>query len=322
MADESLLTLSQIIEAQINASTRLYGVVDPAGTPADVFLPMGVLGAYAGFYKIAPSVASNNLTLALQHLDGTDPSTTNPLAFKIGTGWQVVDAALSFTKNAATNWANLGSSELAAKNHDLFVYLIQETGASAGTKLGWSRIPYATTMADFSATDTNEKYIAGSYTNKNATDEVVNIGRFRAQLSATASFNWSIPSAKVIHFPIYATDWLTWTPALSAGGSMTYTSTTVDLADYMINWRNVEYEIKCHGTTGGSASNSIVATLPFAASNGSVGAAQGGHVSDSANRGSIISIGTNGLNFSRYDDANFGLGSDRYIASVGKYKIG
>src|SRR5688572_20636347 len=99
MADDSLLTLSIMTEAQIKASTRLYGVIDPAGVPSDIFLPIGMVSQ--GFYKIAPSVASNNLTLALTHLDGTDPSSTNPLAFKIGNDWQLITAALTFTKNAA-----------------------------------------------------------------------------------------------------------------------------------------------------------------------------------------------------------------------------
>jgi hypothetical protein len=288
--------MSQITEAQIKAAMRFYTVLDPAGTPQDAFFPAGsVLG---GFYKIAPSVTSSNLTVALQHLDGTDPSTTNPLGFKIGNDWQLITAALSTTKNAATNWANLGSAELSVKNHDLFVYVIQETGASAGTKIGFSRIPFAVTMADFSSTSTNEKYIAGSYTNFNATDEVTNIGRFRAQLSATAAFTWSFPSAKVIHRPIFETDWLTWQPAFSASGSMTYTTVTTDLAQYKIRGTEQLFEIKAHGTTGGVASTLLAATYAFGF------------------------FGSTGYNFSKYDNSNFGLGANRYIAGTGQYKIG
>lgn len=157
-------------------------------------------------YIITPSVSSNNLTLAMKYIDGNDPSSSNKLVFRVGNTNYSLTASMSFTKNAGTNWGNSGSTELAAKNIDYFVYAIGETGGSAGLKFGFSRIPYATTMGDFVNTTTNEKYIAGNWTNFNSTDAVTNIGRFRAQLSATASFNWSIPSAKVVNFPIYNTD--------------------------------------------------------------------------------------------------------------------
>lgn len=320
MADETLLTLSQITEAQLKASTRLYGVIDPAGTPADVFLPMGAF--CGGFYKIAPSVASNNLTLALQHLDGTSPSTNNPLGFKIGDDWQIIDAALSFTKNAATNWANLGSTELAAKNVDLFTYLIQETGASAGTKLGWSRIPFAKTMADFNSLSTHEKYIAGSYTNFNSTDKVVNIGRFRAQLSAGAGYTWSIPSALVIPYPIFETDWLSWQPVYSANGSMTYTSVTTDIANYKIRYDALCFELKAHGTTGGVANNQCIASTPFSATNGGQGLPVAAYMNESTNLAAVCYFGTASLGFTKYDNSNWGLGANRYIAGVGQFRIG
>lgn len=320
MADQKLTALTGITESEITADDLFYMVQDPDGIPSSKKNPVGAL--LEGYYKISATVSGSDLTVALTHLDGTDPSATKPLVFKVGDSWQQVVSAISFTKVDGTNWCSAGSSVTAGLDIDFFTYIIQETGASAGTKVGASRIPYATTMADFINTTTSEKYIMGNWVNFNSTDVVTNIGRFRARLSASASFLWSISVGKVINHPCFWTDWLTWTPALSGGGSMTYTSTTVDLAVYRILLNQADYEIKCHGTTGGSASNSLVATLPFAASSGAVGAAQGGHVSDSANRGAIISIGTNGINFSRYDDANFGLGSDRYIASVGKYRIG
>lgn len=209
-------------------------------------------------YIISPSVSSNNLTLAIKYIDGNDATTTNKIVFRVGNTEYTLSAAVSFTKNAATNWCNLGSAELAALPHDLFVYAIDETGASAGLKFGFSRIPYATTMGDFVNTSTNEKYIAGNWTNFNSTDAVVNIGRFRAQLSASASFNWSIPTAKVINRPIFLTDTLNWTPTLT-GYSANPTNTVYE---YRIENNYMECWFR-ESSNGTSNATSITETLPF-----------------------------------------------------------
>lgn len=321
MADLSLLTMTQITEAQQQASVRMYGAYDPAGTPQDVFMPVGSF--IPGFYKIAPSVASNNLTLALQHLDGSDPSTTNPLGFKIGNSWQLVTAALSTTKAAGTNWCNLGAFELAANTHDVFAYLIQETGAAAGTKIGFARHPYGKTMADFNSTTTNEKHIAGNWTNLNATDEVALIGRFAAQLSAGASYNWSIPSALVLSYPIHKTEWRTWVPTGTLSGAMTYLITSRDKAEYMIDWNEAAYEVKVAGTTGGSANDSLNISTPFGATNGSHLIPRPAYYTDG---GDVLTghcnVGSNLLGFQKADNSNFGLGASRFVSSAGRYRIG
>jgi hypothetical protein len=163
-------------------------------------------------YKILPSVATNNLTITIQDLAGSAPAADNLIPFRVGDTLYHLAAATSFTKNAGTNWCNLGGAELAGQATDLFLYAIGETGAAAGLKFGFSRIPYAQTMADFVNTTTDEKYIAGNWTNFVSTNAVRVIGRFRAQLSASASFNWSIAAQKVINYPIYETDWLSWAP--------------------------------------------------------------------------------------------------------------
>lgn len=165
-------------------------------------------------YRLSPSVSSNNLTLAILGLNGSAPSASNPVKFRIGNTVYTLTSATSFTKNAATNWMDAGSTDLIGGNAvDFFVYAIAETGASEGIKFGYSRIPYARTMGDFINTSTDPRYIAGNWTNFNSTDVVQVIGRFRAQLS-TASFNWSIPSSVVINRPIWNTDWLYFTPLL------------------------------------------------------------------------------------------------------------
>lgn len=209
-------------------------------------------------YVITPLVASNNLTVALKTIAGADPSSSDKITVRIGNTKREITAATSYTKNAATNWHNAGSAELAGKPIDFAVYAIQETGAAAGTKIGHSRIFHAKTMGDFVNTTTSEKYIAGSWTNFNATDEVEVIGRFRAQLSAGAGYNWSIASALVINRPIYETDWLTWQPVYDAN----YTTVTTTIARYKVRNRNCEITYRVNGTSGGSTTTHTL-TLPF-----------------------------------------------------------
>lgn len=168
--------------------------------------------SYSNNYSITPSLSGSNLVLSIFNTDGSNPSTTKPLRFRLGNTKYTLTAATAFTKNAGTNWMNLGSAELFGKNTDLFVYAIGETGASAGLKFGYSRIPFASSMADFVNTTTNEKYIAGNWTNFNASDKVTVIGRFTASLSGGAGYTWSLSAADVINYPIYETKWQYWTP--------------------------------------------------------------------------------------------------------------
>lgn len=166
-------------------------------------------------YRISVSVSSNNLTLNIKRHDNTDPSVDNPLVFRINHERYSLTSAISFTKNAATNWMSAGSGPtvngIGGNVLDLFVYAIAETGASAGLKFGYSRIPYANTMGDFVNTNTDERYIAGNWTNFNSSDVVRVIGRFAAQLSVT-SFNWSLPTPLIVNRPIWETDWRYYSP--------------------------------------------------------------------------------------------------------------
>lgn len=209
-------------------------------------------------YKIAPSVASNNLTVALQHADGTAPTASRALWVKIDGVWYSFTGTTSYTKNAGTNWHNAGASILASQAIDFFVYAIAETGASAGAKIGHSRIAHARTMGDFVNTTTSEKYIAGNWTNFNSSDKVELIGRFRAQLSASTAFNWSIASALVINSPIYETDWVTFVPTLT-GFSANPTNT---IYQYKISRSDMLLRVR-QATDGTSNANAFTLTLPF-----------------------------------------------------------
>jgi len=216
--------------------------------------------------KIVPTVASNNLTVAIKTLADTDPSATNPVGIWIGNNLRWITSSLSIAANAGTNWFNSGSSELATREIDYFAYI--GYNATDGITLGFARIPYAKLYSDFNTTTTNERYARiSTITNAAAGDNYINIGRFAATLSASASFNWSVPAftnANLIQEPIYETRWLDWTPVYSSSGAMTYTSVTLVAAKYQIQNRNINLAFRTsNGTTGVTAANSLYVSIPL-----------------------------------------------------------
>lgn len=190
-------------------------------------------------YKIAPTVASNNLTLTLTHMDGTTPSTSRPLWFKIGDAWRAVTGALAVTVNAAVNTFDAGRAELATYEIDYFAY-VSWRAASSAVVFGFSRIPYATLYSDFSGTATNEKYAAFS-TAPASTDDVVNIGRFAATLSAGAGYTWSVPTfttANLRNQPTVESRLLTYVPTWASSGTAVSLGNATLTGKYRINGRS------------------------------------------------------------------------------------
>jgi len=90
-------------------------------------------------------------------------------------------------------------------------------------------------------------------------------GRFEATLSATASFNWSVPtytSTNLIQRPVYETRRLSWTPVATAqGGSIT--SYTVNTASYILKMTQLIYNIDVVITAAGTGVGDLSLTLPF-----------------------------------------------------------
>jgi hypothetical protein len=141
------------------------------------------------------------------------------------------------------------------------LYAIGETGASAGLKFGYSRISHAKTMGDFVNTATDERYIAGNWTNFNSTDAVTLIGRFRARLSGGAGYTWSIPNQKVINYPIFETDRLVFVPTVTSGtGAITSMTKT---CSYKVYREKIECYISINIVDKGTAAASAIVTLPL-----------------------------------------------------------
>lgn len=276
--------------------------------------------------KIVPTVASNNLTVAIKTLQDTDPSTTNPVGIWINGTLRWITSALSVTANAGTNWLNMGSAELATREVDLFTFM-QWNSTTSAVNILVSRLPYPRLMGDFTNSGITEKGVFG-IVNYNATDDVVNIGRFAATLSAGAGYTWSVPAftnANLIQEPIYETRRLLWTSQLSCSGSMTYTSTTLEINYYQIIARQCRFSLRTQGTTGGTASNTIRATVPIGANiDAEIGQINVCRVFDGTSlAGAITDVGGTNSQFGvvKYDSSNWGLGATRYIMVSGSYFI-
>lgn len=218
--------------------------------------PQGFL--YNG--KISPSVASNNLTVAIKGIDGNDPSATNPVYVRIGDSVRSITSALSVTKNAGTNWCNAGSAELATKEIDYFAYL--GYNATDGVVIGFARVPYANKYGDFSTTTTAETYCAiSTITTAASTDYYEVIGRFAATLSAGAGYTWSVPTftaANLIQRPIYETRWLAFATTFTGFSS----APSGDTNSYKIANRTA-YATRRRSTSGTSNSTSFTQVLPM-----------------------------------------------------------
>jgi hypothetical protein len=214
-----------------NTASKTYKMI--AGLTAKIIntdLANIPLNAPRGFLingKLSVTVATNNLTVAIKTLAGNDPSAADPVYCRIGDTVRSITAALSVTKNAGTNWFNSGGSELATKEVDYFVYLGYNT--TDGVVIGFARKSHFHQYNDSNTTSTNESYMAiSTITNAAGTDAYEVIGRFAATLSATAAFNWSVPTftnKNLIQAPIYDTRVLLWNPVIT-GYSSNPTSAT------------------------------------------------------------------------------------------------
>lgn len=243
--------------------------------------------------QISRSVSSNNLTIALKTLAGNDPSASDPVIVRIGNSIRTITSALSVTKNAGTNWMNLGAAETATLDQDVFVYL--GYNATDGVVIGFSRLPGMRVYSDFSATTTNEGYCAiSTITNAAATDEYECIGRVNVTISATASFNWSVPATSIIiNRPIDETRWMSVTTTLVGGAALG--NGTVTYSEYkVLRDRVCKYRYKAVGGSTSAFSGSTNGHVtPFAV----------------ASAGNLIPIGT----FMFFDSS----GSGFYIGNVG-----
>ncbi len=248
------------VVGNVFAITAGSGISVDSTDPANPIVSAGVNQGFMTNGKIVPSVASNNLTLALKTLAGTDPSPSDKVQIRIGDVVHEVTSALSVTKNAGTNWCNAGSAELATKEIDYFAYI--GYNATDGVTIGFARIPEAAIYSDFSTTSTNENYCAiSTITNAAAGDNYVNVGRFAATLSAGAGYTWTVPTytrKNLIQSPIFKTRWLSYTPTRTGYSA----NPTNSVYEYYTD-ENVLKIMFSENTAGTSNATTKTYTAPF-----------------------------------------------------------
>jgi hypothetical protein len=267
---------------------------------------------------------SGDLTLALKTLAGNDPSADDPAFITINGVTRRITSAINIVLAAGTNWFDLGAAEFATIEQDLFAYLVWDSVDSA-IRITCSRIPYGRVVSDFNSTSTNEKHLA-NYANFAASDDVVNIGRFAATLSAGAAYTWSVPTynnSNLVQEPIFDTRWLNYTPQFSGNNSMTFTSLIITAATYKVALDSVSVAVQATGTTGGVASNQLQATPPFAPPLFSwpMTAAYNDGTSQSQVGLGVAQNTTGLLVVRKQDNSNFGLGTGRLFHMNGAYRI-
>ena len=215
--------------------------------------------------KIVPTDAAG-LTLTLQTQAGADPSATDPVYVMIGGTLRSVTAATTAIATAGFNYFNSGSAELATKEVDYFVYAYWDS-ANSLVRIGFARISHATLIDDFNATDTNEKGFLCN-TVETAGDDVVNIGRFAATLSAGAGYTWTVPTyttKNLIQRPIYETRWLDYTPAYTWTAGADPSSPTAGAAYYKYKILDNTLKIQISNVWGSSGTTVtlLVLSRPF-----------------------------------------------------------
>lgn len=211
-------------------------------------------------YKLAVSVASNDLVVTLQHSDGTNPTSTRPLYFRIGGVWRAVTTTTTITVVDGSSWFGAGAAHLGTQLCGYFPYVVWDSNSSV-VALSIARIPYGRLVSDFNSSATSEKHLIG-YVNFTSTDPVANIGYFEATLSlAGTSHLWTVPTftnVNLRHEPTFQTQRLIWAPA-PTGYSAVPTS---NMYQYMID-RNLLYGWISEGADGTSNATTLTITLPF-----------------------------------------------------------
>lgn len=179
---------------------------------------------------------------------------------------------------------------------------------------------FTASNANTSTTPTLNTNGIGAKTMKRFDNTTLELGEIAANGTYLARYNSSDDVFNISNTQLSAmTDW---TPTLGAGGAMTFTSTSINQASYVVQGQRVWFTLDITGTTGGTGNTDLTFTLPFAAVNQrSVGG--GAIVFSAGNRiaGYYSNLASNTVvTVSRADNANYGLGAGSGFVLNGFYK--
>jgi len=250
IASDKVLTLPDATDTLVGKDTsdtltnKIYQLADGQGTN----------------YQITSSIATDDITVSLKTLAGTDPSSTDRSMFSLGNSLIEIAQAISVTITDAMGdifaWDN---KKIQGNDAQLFVYAINNNGT---LQLGISPSPNLRVVAT-NYYDAGGQTGAAGHTNivmsgtRNATNSCRVIGRINVH--QTDANLWQAPTTALsINEPIFETDELTWTPDLTVDASDISAYT---LAKYKIKATTLEFLFQA--TSGASASMTGAGTGGF-----------------------------------------------------------
>lgn len=211
--------------------------------------------------KLSVTVASNDLTVALKTLAGTDASASNPILANIDGTIYTITAALSITIADGTSWFGAGSAETGTLAVPYFVYLVWDSNSSA-VALSIARKPYFNLVSETDGTATSNDYLydKAAFT---STDPIINIGYFEAVLSLTGTGHlWTVPTfvtgRNLKHQKTEVSQWCSWTPTITG-----FSANPTLVCSYRINVNAVDFSV-ANGGNGTSNAATFTITFPLA----------------------------------------------------------
>jgi len=134
------------------------------------------------------------------------------------------------------------------------------------------------------------------------------------------------PTTRAISYlesPVGYPVWFNYTVTWGASGSMTFTSVTPKFTRWrVIGGNTIKVTGRGVGTTGGTASSTLTATLPWNAKHGADNPAAISYVSDTGSGvAGYCYLTADKINSKKYDGSNFGLGINRWVVYDVTYEM-
>lgn len=212
--------------------TVVNDVIDIISSPPDGF---------GWDYQITTGIASSDLTVTLVKKDGTTFTSSNKGYIRIGNTLFDISSALSVTlDNADGDYFGWDTGKIQDNDAQLFVYLASNSGT---LRIGLSSDPSKVTCGAnrfySSAQQGSAGHTNGVWSSTVASSDPCRvIGRINVK--QTDADAWTSPTtAQTINYPIYHTDWLSWSPPLTTGADVS----AIDISKYKYDNKTCHYNV-------------------------------------------------------------------------------
>lgn len=298
-------------------------IIDDAGTVDGPISGAAPVDNSTESYVFDASIATSDLTVALKRYDGTDPSVSYPLKIPVGSAILEITSALSVTITDTMGDIFLwDAGKIQGNDAQLFVYIIDNNGTP---QLGLSPSPLLRTVAtNYFDTGAGSQTGSAAFNNivmsgtRNATNSCRVIGRINVKQSDANA--WQAPTtALLVNYPIFTTDWMTWTPQHSRAGGAYTNLPTQSTAIYMIDNQRMDYiEVHTQNATPGSSGAQRI-TAPVVCQSGNTG--NGLNANSLAGIQPFLSSGTNTISMYKSSDGSAECTASNTYTISGSYRL-